>query len=203
MTLRRRQREAAIEAILESAAGVFAEHGYHGASMEEVARASGCAPATLYGYFKGKQPLFARMCSDLIAGFGEGAAAAILGGATYQQAFEQFVDFFITFGEENAALIQVFISLHQNPETGAAPDPEQASQARQAYLGLVSSLMQRGIDDGELMDANPRDLAVCFLGLMHTAAVNIQLDGSQEPLRPVVTFAVDMFRRGAARKTDP
>jgi TetR/AcrR family fatty acid metabolism transcriptional regulator len=202
MTLRRKQREAAMEAILDAAARVFAEHGYHGASMEEVARASGCAPATLYGYFKGKQPLFARMCDGLMTAFGEGAAGAILGGGTYQQAFDDFVEFFIHFVEENRALIQVVISLHRSPETGTAPDPEQAQEARVAYLQLVSSLMQRGIDEGVLMEANPTDLAVCFLGLMHTAAVNLQLDGAPDPLRPVVTFAVDMFRRGAARRTE-
>jgi AcrR family transcriptional regulator len=200
MSLRAKQREAAIEAILESAAGVFADRGYHGASMDDVARASGCAAATLYGYFKGKQALFARMCADLMTQFGEGAAGAILGGATYQEAFDDFVEFFIRFGEENRALIQVVISLHRSPETGTAPDPEQAQQARVAYLQLVSALMQRGIDDGVLMEADPKDLAVCFLGLMHTAAVNLQLDASPDPLRPVVTFAVDMFRRGARRQ---
>ena len=46
-----------MEVILASAAEVFSQHGYYGSSMEDVARACDCAPATLYGYFKGKQEL--------------------------------------------------------------------------------------------------------------------------------------------------
>lgn len=199
MTLRKRQREAAIEAILESAATVFAERGYAGASMEDVARASGCAAATLYGYFRGKQALFARMCADLITKFGEGAANAVITATSYEDGLEKLVDFFCRFGDDNRALIQVVISLHRAPETGTAPNPEEARMARVAYKQLVASLMQRGIDEGVLMDADPTDLAVCFLGLIHTVAVDMQLDERDDPLRPAVTFAVDMFRRGAAR----
>ncbi len=199
MTLRAKQREAAIEAILESAAGVFAARGYHGASMEDVAKASGCAAATLYGYFKGKQALFARMCADLMQAFGEGATGAILSDKPYEQALEDFLEFFIRFGENNRALIQVVISLHRSPETGTAPDPEQAKMARVAYLQIVASLMQRGVDEGVLMEADATELAVCFLGLVHTAAVNLHLDERDDPLRPVVTFAANMFRRGARR----
>lgn len=203
MNLRQKQREAAIEAILESAVTVFAEHGYHGASMEDLARACNCAPATLYGYFKGKRPLFVAMSEKLMTSFGEGAAAAILQADSYEAGLDAFLEHFITFGNTNRDLIQVVISLHRAPETGTAPDPEQARCARIAYTDLVASLMQRGVDEGHLAEADPKILAVCFLGLVHSAAVTHFLDERTDPLRPDVTFAANLFRRGAAPGTTP
>jgi AcrR family transcriptional regulator len=43
--------------ILEAAAGLLAEHGYHGMSMRDLARATGMSLANLYNYFGSKDDL--------------------------------------------------------------------------------------------------------------------------------------------------
>src|SRR5260370_5926480 len=43
--------------ILQAAAGVFAEQGYHGASMTAIAAAAGIAPAVIYDHFSSKKDL--------------------------------------------------------------------------------------------------------------------------------------------------
>ncbi len=43
--------------ILESASGIFAEKGYHNASIRDVAAATGVSPAGLYYYFRSKEEL--------------------------------------------------------------------------------------------------------------------------------------------------
>jgi AcrR family transcriptional regulator len=43
--------------ILERASGIFAEKGYHNASVRDVAAATGVSPAGLYYYFKSKEEL--------------------------------------------------------------------------------------------------------------------------------------------------
>ncbi|WP_164569017.1 TetR/AcrR family transcriptional regulator, partial [Pseudomonas viridiflava] len=45
-------------AIVETAASVFLELGYEGASMKEVSTRLGGSKATLYGYFASKEALF-------------------------------------------------------------------------------------------------------------------------------------------------
>ena len=44
--------------VLEGAHKVFMEHGYEGASVDEIARAAGTSKATLYSYFPDKRQLF-------------------------------------------------------------------------------------------------------------------------------------------------
>jgi AcrR family transcriptional regulator len=45
------------EAILDAALGLFAERGFHGTSVPEVARAAGVATGTIYRYFDSKEAL--------------------------------------------------------------------------------------------------------------------------------------------------
>jgi AcrR family transcriptional regulator len=46
------------DALLQAAAGVFTEHGYANATIDEVAARAGVAKGTVYTYFKSKQHLF-------------------------------------------------------------------------------------------------------------------------------------------------
>ncbi|MFC0457149.1 TetR family transcriptional regulator [Arthrobacter liuii] len=47
------------EHILDTARKLFAEHGFEGTSMRQVARAAGVDPAMVHHFFKGKDELFA------------------------------------------------------------------------------------------------------------------------------------------------
>ena len=47
------------EQIMQGARRVFMEHGFEGASVDEIARAAGTSKATLYSYFPDKRQLFA------------------------------------------------------------------------------------------------------------------------------------------------
>ncbi len=49
--------EGQSQAILAGAAALFAQHGYHGTSMNDVAQASGLSKATLYHYYREKSEL--------------------------------------------------------------------------------------------------------------------------------------------------
>ena len=54
----KQQRE---ENIIEAAATLLMEKGYHAINMAEIARATGLAKGTLYLYFKTKEELFLKV----------------------------------------------------------------------------------------------------------------------------------------------
>lgn len=66
--------------VLDAAMGLFLEHGYEGASMEEIARAAGVSKPVLYDCFDGKAALFralyqredARVMAEVRAALPEG-----------------------------------------------------------------------------------------------------------------------------------
>ncbi len=50
--------EVTREGVLESAAQLFAERGYHRSTIEDVASAAGVAKGTIYWYYHSKKALF-------------------------------------------------------------------------------------------------------------------------------------------------
>jgi TetR/AcrR family fatty acid metabolism transcriptional regulator len=67
--------------ILAAATRVFAQSGYHGARMAEVARAAGVADGTVYLYFRGKRDLFVSLFEQGFADFLAGLDAALASAA--------------------------------------------------------------------------------------------------------------------------
>ncbi|NPV74204.1 MAG: TetR/AcrR family transcriptional regulator [Pelotomaculum sp.] len=57
--------EGKLKAILQAAQVVFAEHGYHGTSIKEVARRAGVATGTIYLYLRNKEALFAAVVDEI------------------------------------------------------------------------------------------------------------------------------------------
>ena len=53
-----RRRQQTRDHLLRAAAQVFAERGYHGASLDEVAAAAGFTKGAVYSNFKNKEDLF-------------------------------------------------------------------------------------------------------------------------------------------------
>ena len=56
--LRQRQHAATAEAMLDAAERAMIRHGYERATMQQIARQTGCAAGTFYLYFRNKQVLF-------------------------------------------------------------------------------------------------------------------------------------------------
>ena len=56
--LREKQHLATTEAMLDGAQRAMILHGFEKVTMQQIAEATGCAPGTLYLYFKNKQELF-------------------------------------------------------------------------------------------------------------------------------------------------
>src|SRR5438105_5621711 len=50
--------------IMDAAVKVFAEHGFHSATVAEIARAAGVADGTIYLYFKSKDDLLLRLFDE-------------------------------------------------------------------------------------------------------------------------------------------
>src|SRR5205085_6444857 len=64
---RRRRRSATSDKrtrIMDAAIKVFAERGFHSATVAEIARGAGVADGTIYLYFKGKDDLLLRLFDE-------------------------------------------------------------------------------------------------------------------------------------------
>src|SRR5579871_4417164 len=51
--------------ILDAALRVFADEGYHGASVDRIARVAGCSRVSFYQYFASKEDVFFHLAGQL------------------------------------------------------------------------------------------------------------------------------------------
>jgi AcrR family transcriptional regulator len=75
-----------VERILDAAARVLEDVGYHGASTNRIAAAAGVSPGSVYQYFTDKDEIVAVIVKRLIDDFAEGVAPALRHAATLDPA---------------------------------------------------------------------------------------------------------------------
>jgi AcrR family transcriptional regulator len=171
--------------VLEAAERVFAESGYEGARMQDVANEAGLALATVYATFRSKEEIFAAIhelrgrallavAADAAAGAGS-AMGALLGG----------VDAYVAFLAEHPD----YLRIHLKESQPWALDPkfttaEQRGQWREG-LELTVSVFRAGIAEGSVRDGDP----VLFARLMiaaHQVFLAHWVEGGQKEARPVL-----------------
>src|SRR5262245_28737275 len=92
------------ERIVSAALRVFGEHGFHGATMQDVVRDSGLSVGAIYTWFRSKDDLFLAAC-DLASGRGFGELAARLAsGRTVAEKLAIAVGFYFDSAEGEAEL---------------------------------------------------------------------------------------------------
>lgn len=70
-------REARQNELARAAVQVFAERGYHGARMQDVADCAGVSKGSLYDYFPSKEALLLYTAEWLVSGMGDGLIGAL------------------------------------------------------------------------------------------------------------------------------
>lgn len=197
MSLRLRQREHTISVILDVAAHLFAERGYHGVSMEDIAQGVGCAPATLYGYFKGKGELFSRLLQDRFDDYLGGVEVAVATGPDFRAALDAYVAHFIDWGARHEPILRLIVGLFRSGDPAAIVDPE-AKQARELrHLQLVCALMVRGLNEGVLGRRSPAFHAISFIALLHAHGISATLGLQEEDRATLARAAAAQFLLGA------
>ena len=76
------------QALLDAAAEVFAEHGFHGASIDTVAEAAGYTKGAVYAHFRSKEDLYLELLNQHLRGDPPPWAAAIESGAPLSEVAE-------------------------------------------------------------------------------------------------------------------
>jgi len=142
------------ERIVAAALRVFGEKGFHGATMQDVVRASGLSVGAIYTWFGGKDELFMAAC-DLASGRGLGELAARLAaGRNVADKLAIAVAFFFDAaeGDERAGLPGNAEFLVQAwAQADSEPAARQMLITRREQLVVAGSmLLEEGIVRGEL-----------------------------------------------------
>jgi AcrR family transcriptional regulator len=149
--------------VLEAALKLFAERGYAGASVRDVAMAAGVKPATIYAHYPSKEHILAELCRIGHEEQYHGVRTAVLGsGGDPSDQIVAYVRAHVGFHTTYPMLAVVSNSeLHAlSEELGAA-----TFVLRRQSEGLMQDIVQRGIAGGVFHVPDPW-LAVAAIGGM-------------------------------------
>jgi TetR/AcrR family transcriptional regulator, mexJK operon transcriptional repressor len=191
--------------ILDGAAALFAASGYAGASMSQIAAASGVSKGTLYNYFPAKQALFAswvqRECARRIALIFDDVAPDEAPEEALRRMGRRILDMLLS---DSGLLMyrMVVAEAKQFPELAEAffaAGPRRALARMAAWIGAQEAA-------GRLRAGDPDFAAEQLFALMQTRLLMRRRLGMDEAvteadIERVVTEAVRLFLRGYG--TDP
>ncbi len=186
--------------ILAAAETVFAERGFFGAKVSQIAQAAGVADGTIYLYFKSKDDvlisLFEERMSEVCATMNESVGLA--GGATAK--LQAFIGSHLRMVQEHPNLAEVltvelrqsakFVKDHANPQFGE-------------YLKILASIIASGQADGSFDPEIPAPIAARgIFGMVDELALAWLLGEEQKfDIVRAADWVGSLILRGLERKT--
>lgn len=148
-------------AIIDAAAQLFTELGYHSTSTALIADRVGCAKATVYHYFRKKPEILFEIHDQWIEEL-LGRVSAIPADASLAEFLHQVFRDILHLMETKSDHVRVFFEYyHELPGDLRAV----ATSKRDTYERVIESRIRSGIDAGTLRPQHPRIAAFALFGM--------------------------------------
>lgn len=182
--------------LLEAAESVFAELGYHDASIVKITESAGVGQGTFYLYFSSKKEIFDELVLDLNHRVRQAMTEAASRGAT--RAERELLGFtaFFRFTAEHPALYRIV-----RQAEFVSPETLQRHYDR-LTAGYVAGLRQ-AMEEGEIASGDPEVLAWALMGIGELVGMRWILWAERDELPPEVAAELAaIIRRAIGSKED-
>jgi AcrR family transcriptional regulator len=192
-TRKRRRRQ-----ILDAATEVFAERGYHKASISDVIDRAGIARGTFYLYFSSKHSVFAAILDEALTEL-RSRVAPVEVGSEARPPREQLLDQVVAvigYLLDNRALTQLVLS----PGLSPADDVVERLEAFNAHvLDLLEASLGHGIAMGLVRECNTELVAAAILGALRGLVAHLLAVAEPPDLRMVADELLRFALSGVVR----
>ncbi len=185
-------KEKAKSAILETAAVVFAQKGYHEATMDDVAGKLGVSKGAVYQYFSSKDDLFVELCGSA-AKVLEEMLRSTFAGQRLREAAENYIDMELDRSARGRVLMfQALAEVPRNPAVNKVVKDNYV-----ACLFLITRFLDALKDAGKLRrDMDSDSVAKFLMALRHGVLVSVQQGLDRAEAKKVWTNGFDSIMSG-------
>jgi AcrR family transcriptional regulator len=150
--------------VMQAAAKLIADKGYHDTSMRDIAAAMNMSAASLYHYFPGKEDLVIALQTECFEELMRRAHENIARFSSPVDRLYGFVHNHMTYFVEHIALIRVL--LHEDGCLSSA-NREIIKRYKQEYVGLCDEIVRALPRDGGAPAVDPRVVVFSLFGMMN------------------------------------
>jgi len=181
--------------IIDAAAAVFAEKGYHGASTKDIADRLGIRQGSLYYYFDSKESALEEVCQKGVEGFVQRLEAILARDLSASEMLRAAVLNHLEPLGERPNYVRVFQrDRHELPPDRGA----NIGAASRHYEKLLEALFRRGAEQGAFRaDLDCRLAALSLLGMCNAVAEWYTARGDRT-LAEIADAYADILIAGAA-----
>jgi TetR/AcrR family transcriptional regulator, cholesterol catabolism regulator len=183
-------------AIVDAAANVFAERGYHGTSTQAIADVLGLRQASLYYYFPSKEAALELVCERGVDGFVETAEAILAGAGTPLDKLTALIAAHLAPNASKRDYVKVFIN-----------ERRYLADASRRRIGRKSRRIERcfeeviraGIADGSIRaGADVRLTMLAVLGMVNSV-INWREDDQGRGINQIAAELSELVAAGLAK----
>ncbi|MBI1201091.1 MAG: TetR family transcriptional regulator [Rhodopseudomonas sp.] len=154
--------------IIEAAAQVFAERGFHGATTQDIADVLGIRQASLYYYFSSKEAALELVCLRGVEGFFEAAKAISTGPGDARKRLILLIESHLSPLLDRGNFIKVFLNERQFLPTESR---RRIGRWSRGLERIFEDVIKEGIAKGEFRaDLNVRLVTLAILGMCNAAS---------------------------------
>ncbi len=172
-------KNATRERILEAAAQVFAESGYHGASVDDIAQTAGGSKGAIYFHFPGKRAIFFALVNRFADRLLANADASIIdhtggvrqAGAAIESTLRTFSD--------HARLAKVLLA--SGVGLGPAFD-ESLLSLHDRFAALIRERLDTAVADGSIAPVDTTLASYAWMGALNEIILRWLYTGTPSPL---------------------
>jgi TetR/AcrR family transcriptional regulator, cholesterol catabolism regulator len=154
--------------IIEAAARVFAERGFHGATTQDIADVLGIRQASLYYYFASKEEALELVCLQGVAGYFEVAKAIAAGPGTAADKLSRLIKAHLSPLTDRSDFVRVFLHERQHLP---AESRRRIGRWSRGLERVFEDILKDGMRRGEFRpDLDSRLVVLGILGMANAVA---------------------------------
>ncbi len=158
-----------VDKILRGAAGVFGQSGYHGATVEEMARETSVSVGTIYQYFDNKYDLYIKVLNFFMDSLMESIQEAIRGVEEPQRRLEGIITEHIRVFEENPDFFRIYLAGKHDWIIDPIDEPKgNLAERYTGYIKILSDSIDELIDSQVFVRVNSEKAAYYLLEMAYS-----------------------------------
>jgi AcrR family transcriptional regulator/predicted DNA-binding transcriptional regulator AlpA len=187
--------ERRTEAILDAAFQVFSLHGYHNATVDDIAQEAGVSKGTCYQYFSGKEEIFMACMERTVQSLLAEADAA---GAEARDALTRLGLKGLTFISKYRDLQFMFVGIISEVMGGNKKLQKQADRLFNQVADFLAADIQSGIDEGIFREIDPKIVSFALIGIAEIVGNLYLIEDDFDVLHFFVSL-MDFMQHGLAK----
>lgn len=181
------QRTESLKKITHAAFRVFAEYGYHGATMKKITNATGLSYGLVYHYFPSKEKIFLHLVDAALENSRKMLDSVLAGPGTAWEKICTISEHMVRELQSEELSLHFLIVLQAMTQGKDIPGIMDFFRERTEHYERFDNLIAKAQEDGDVVPGDPAILSAAYLSLVQGMALVMLQDTATSSVRHKLT----------------